>query len=111
MARDIFNDKGETSARGAARYLDIGEMQVSQLLRKGKIPGATKVDGKWTMTQANLDAYLAAGPAPRGNAAQGLFKVTGWVSAEGLEQLISAGWNFKKVEKKAKKDKAAEPTE
>lgn len=44
--------------RSGARFIDMSEMSLGQLVRKGKFgDGAYKVEGKWVVTKAALENY------------------------------------------------------
>jgi len=105
MAKPIFDENGKTSSRGAARFLDISEMQVSQALRKGALKATKDEGGKWVIDQAALEEYQTRQPAARGMAAQGRFKATLWTTEDEFKALAEAGYNIKKVGKKEKASK------
>lgn len=44
--------------RSGARFIDMSEMSLGQLVRKGKFgEGAYKVEGKWVVTKEALEGY------------------------------------------------------
>jgi excisionase family DNA binding protein len=44
-----------------AHLLRLGERTVYEMLRKGRIPGAAKVGGKWRVAEQKLIDWMAAG--------------------------------------------------
>lgn len=93
----LFDENGETNARGAANYLGIGEGQVHQMLKAGRFVDAHKVDEKWRISKDALDLYdsTKGQRSPSGNAAAGRVKVFGWVTDAELKALNEAGYNFR----------------
>lgn len=99
----LFDDNGETNARGAALYLNIGEGQVHQMLKTGRFVDAHKVEDKWRISKDALDLYESTKGqrSPTGNAAAGRVKVFGWVTEAELKALNEAGYNFRQKATKA----------
>jgi hypothetical protein len=104
--RQVFDASGNTGTRGAAWYLDIGDMQMSQLLRKGRIEGATKSEnGEWVIPQDGLDKYQATkGQPTKGARAAGSRAVVVMATAEQFEQLKELGFNPVYKNKKFRSD-------
>ena len=43
----------------AAKQLGIGKTKMSEMLRSGELPFATKVGRKWRLSQSELERYIA----------------------------------------------------
>lgn len=43
----------------AAKQLGIGKTKMSEMLRKGELPFATKVGKKWRLPQSELERYIS----------------------------------------------------
>ena len=103
MPKPIFDNEGNTGVRGAARHLDVSEMQMGVWVRKGVVDATKDEAGHWVISQATLDAWKSRPSITRNQAATGRFKVAGWMNDDELSSALSLGLNVHKIEAKGPK--------